>query len=457
MCSQPDLNTRLKNEIREKMEETRRYTLELVDIVDDNDFRRQLHKEFSPIGWHLGHIGNFEAFWILQRCKKEPSLSQYYDFFFSPVENPKPNREKLPEREEILEYLERVRKRVFQYLSQIDFYEDHPLLQGARVFKTIIQHEYQHNETIILLLQMLDVEKKRKPFIYDLRSSREKSDRVKIEKASHIEISEPKAPDGMVLIPGGTFLMGSFDEAESLDNERPQHSLYLKDYYIDIYPVTNGEFLKFIVEGGYEEKSLWTEEGWEWKTRNRIRTPLYWREKGKGRWVKKDLFKISKIEPDHPVVHISWYEADAYAKFVGKRLPTEEEWEKAASWNPELKKKNVYPWGDNEPESGRCNFNLQNGGTTSVYRYPDGKSFYGCFDMTGNVWEWTSSWFKPYDGFRAYPYEGYSVPYFDNQHKVLRGGSFATRGTILRSTLRNWYHPYYREIFVGFRCCKDIS
>jgi len=217
MCSQTDLNTSLKNKIREKMEEARRYTLELVDIVDDDDFRRQLHKEFSPIGWHLGHIGNFEAFWILQRCKQEPSLSEYYDFFFSPIENPKPNREKLPERREILEYLETVRKRVFQYLAQIDFYEDHPLLQEAKVFKMLIQHEYQHNETITLLLQMLDIEKKHKPFISGPHSSKEK--RVKIEKASYIEIPEPrapkpKAPEGMVLIPGGAFLMGSFDAAD---------------------------------------------------------------------------------------------------------------------------------------------------------------------------------------------------------------------------------------------------
>jgi formylglycine-generating enzyme required for sulfatase activity len=153
---------------------------------------------------------------------------------------------------------------------------------------------------------------------------------------------------------------------------------------------------------------------------------------------------------------VSWYEADAYARWLGKRLPCEEEWEKAASWDPERAEKRPYPWGEREPDPSTCNCDAAGEGTTGVGQYAAGRSPYGCEDMLGNVWEWTATWFQPYRGFAAFPYEGYSVPYFDRQHRVLRGGSWATRRHVLRPTFRNWYQPWVREIFAGFRCAKDL-
>ncbi|MCJ8280089.1 MAG: formylglycine-generating enzyme family protein, partial [Rivularia sp. ALOHA_DT_140] len=146
------------------------------------------------------------------------------------------------------------------------------------------------------------------------------------------------------------------------------------------------------------------------------------------------------------------YEAEAYAKFVGKRLPTEAEWEKAASWDEESKSRRIYPWGDKKPTSEYCNHNNIHNQTTPVNAYPLGQSAYGLYDTLGNVWEWTTSWFDAYQGFQHYPYKGYSQVYFDNQHKVLKGGSWATRPWALRSSFRNWYHPGVRQMFAGFRC-----
>ncbi|MEW6300427.1 MAG: SUMF1/EgtB/PvdO family nonheme iron enzyme, partial [Thermodesulfobacteriota bacterium] len=241
-----------------------------------------------------------------------------------------------------------------------------------------------------------------------------------------------------------------------LDNERPQSLIDLPPFLIDRFPVTNGEFLRFVRAGGYHNPSWWTPEGWQWREQSRVEHPLYWRQTPGGEWTEIGLTPARLLPLDHPVSNVSWYEADAYARFAGKRLPTEAEWEKAAVWDPDRNRKLPYPWGEEQPDGHHCNFNATVGGTTAVGRYAEYQSPYGCADTLGNVWEWTSSWFRPYPGFAAYPYEGYSVPYFDQQHRVLRGGSWATRRHVLRPSFRNWYHPWVREVFAGFRCAKDV-
>ncbi|NEO26333.1 MAG: SUMF1/EgtB/PvdO family nonheme iron enzyme, partial [Kamptonema sp. SIO4C4] len=178
--------------------------------------------------------------------------------------------------------------------------------------------------------------------------------------------------------------------------------------------------------------------GWHWLQENPVSQPLYWCDAPE--W------------EEHPVCGVSWYEAEAYANFVGKRLPTEAEWEKAACWHPEQGNNWLYPWGNAAPTTQCCNHNTMVGHTTPVNAYPGGQSPSGCWDMLGNVWEWTNSWFAGYSGFQYFPYKGYSQVYFDGQHRVLRGGSWATRPWAIRSSFRNWYHPWVRQLFVGFRC-----
>ncbi|MEB3121933.1 MAG: SUMF1/EgtB/PvdO family nonheme iron enzyme, partial [Snowella sp.] len=222
------------------------------------------------------------------------------------------------------------------------------------------------------------------------------------------------------------------------DNERTTQKIYLDSYQIDTYPVTCSEYQRFIEKGGYDDPNHWSKEGWQWKQKNLITQPLYW--------------ITSEERADHPVYGVSWYEASAYAKFIGKRLPTEAEWEKAASWDATHQQPRLYPWGEDLPDITRCNYGNPIGQTTPVNSYLKGKSAYGCQDMLGNVWEWTDSWFAPYPDFQPYPYPGYSQTYFDQQHRVLRGGSWATGMWGLRNSFRNWYHPWTREILAGFRC-----
>ncbi|MCS6925601.1 MAG: ergothioneine biosynthesis protein EgtB [Candidatus Binatia bacterium] len=425
----------------QELEAVRAETLRVCAQVDDTAFRTQVHPDFSPIGWHLGHIGVTESYWILQRCKGEPSLSPFYDWFFTPTENPKANRVNLPQRAHILAYLDQVRERVVSFLATCDLALPHPLLQQGKVINMLVQHEEQHNETMTVILRLLAA--RREGTVYGVPPAQPQA-------------SYSFGQEDMVVVPGGPLLMGSDDDTSTLDNERPRHRTTTGAFLIDRFPVTNGQFLQFLLAGGYRNPSWWTPAGWQWRERFGVEHPLYWRRAQNGEWWEIGLTQVHPLALDHPVSHVSWYEADAYARFAGKRLPTEAEWEKAATWDPARQRKLSYPWGEDQPDARHCNYNGTMHGTTPVGRYAAYPSPYGCVDMLGNVWEWTATWFHPYPGFVAYPYEGYSTPYFDGQHRVLKGGSWATRGHVLRPTFRNWYHPGVREICAGFRCAKDV-
>jgi iron(II)-dependent oxidoreductase len=343
----------LQSEIRSDMQHCRSRTLERIRSIDYDTFCTQAHADFSPIGWHLGHIAYTEALWILQRLAGYPPVMPEYHRLFAQDGLPKSQRVKLPEIATVLEYLEIVRSQVFEYLAIA------PLEQQERLWKWLIQHECQHAETIAIVLAL-------------------------INGATPPETEQNRH---MLLIPAGNFIQGSH-EMEAQDNERPAHTVYLEDYWIDRHPVTYGEYRSFIESGGYQHPEYWTAEGWDWVKSNKIVQPLY---SGKA---------------DQPVCGVSWYEADAYARFVGKRLPSEAEWEKAASYQ----------------------------------------------NMLGEVWQWTSTWFSGYSNFEHYPYPGYSQQYFDGKHRVLKGGSWATFPWAMRNSFRNWYYPQVREIFAGLRC-----
>lgn len=389
--------------IESALHQCRQLTLDLWADMDRDTFYQQAHPDFSPVGWHFGHIAFTEAYWILEQLAGYKPLWTEYKTFFAADGLPKQKRQHLPPRETIEDYLHTVRSKVLNYLATA------PIQKQARLWYWLIQHESQHSETISFLLQL---QGKKSP-CYP-RSS------------TFISDSE------MVKIPGGEFLMGS-NAIDTQDNERPEHSVYLDTYWIDTYPVTCGEYGEFIAAGGYQKREFWSEVGWEWLQLrpNPVNQPLY------------------SSDPNHPVCGVSWYEAEAYTRFVGKELPTEAEWEKAASWDEAKGEKLLYPWGNT---GSYCNCNGLVGKTTPVNAYPQGKSPAGCYDMLGNVWEWTNSWFDGYEGFESYPYPGYSQAYFDRQHRVLRGGSWATRSWGLRCSFRNWYHPWVRQIFAGFRC-----
>jgi gamma-glutamyl hercynylcysteine S-oxide synthase len=434
-----DRTQQRRDRIREWLQECRQGTLAIFEQVDEETFCYQVHPDFSPIGWHFGHIAYTESLWLRERSAGLAPLFPEHRRLFMADGLPKCDRVKLPNKAVIRHYLDTVRQEVLQVLKTID------LDRHERLWRWMLQHESQHCETIAFLLQ-LSVTSDQLPTTnsqFTIHNSQlTHHDAASLAKTLRQPLASPRtAPSPeMIQIPAGYFQRGN-DAIDALDNERPAHQVYLDTYWIDRYPVTCAQYRLFMKAGGYQNSVWWSDNGWQWLQQEKVTQPLYWLEDPQ--W------------DNHPVCGVSWYEAQAYAKFAGKRLPTEAEWEKAASWDGVNCLPRIYPWGEAKPDLERCNHNCAIAHTTPVNAYAKGRSAYGCDDMLGNVWEWTGSIFDGYEGFVSYPYTGYSQVYFDGQHQVLKGGSWATRPWALRTSFRNWYHPGVRQILAGFRCAKD--
>jgi iron(II)-dependent oxidoreductase len=436
-------------EIANLMTAARAATLSLFDMARESDLHESPGFGFRPIIWHLAHIGVFESYWIAQKLAGESALNARYERIFDPISTPREESKNLPSRREMEDYLCRVRERTHRVLEKINFDENDPLLRNAYVFHLVLQHEYQHQETLAYLLHLLDRTKKMQPTAEDFQA-REKETK---------ELSSDVAASEMVLVPAGAFSMGARSDSFAYDNELPMHWVEVPAFKIARVPVTNQEYAHFVDEGGYERHEWWSAEGLRARERENWTRPLYWESVVDGRgiksWRARTMFDEDALKPQHPVMGLSWYEAEAYARFMNKRLPTESEWEKAASWNEDEKRRHRFAWGDEEPDERRANYGTRLWGTTAVGQFPDGASRYGCLDMNGNVWEWTHSQFKGFPGFKAFPYPEYSETWFDGDHRVLKGGSWATRAPILRTSFRNFFRRHFRIAFAGLRLVED--
>ena len=312
---------------------------------------------------------------------------------------------------------------------------EHGLVVLGFVYHMVLQHEYQHNETMLQTLQLMEGEG--------------------YGPSPYIELPAVGATgEEMVHVPGGPFVMGTDDTGWALDNERGSHEVEVPGYYLDATPVTNRAYLAFVEDGGYEREEGWDPEGWRWIKDESVSAPKHWYQPEPHSWWTQRFGFDEPLSMDAPVVHVSWYEADAYARWAGKRLPTEAEWEKAASWDPETGTKRLFPWGDEPPDGGRANLDQLAFSVAEVGAYPAGASAYGALGMIGDVWEWTATDLYAYPGFESFPYREYSEVFFDDGYKVLRGGSWATRPGAIRNTFRNWDFQIRRQLFAGFRCAR---
>lgn len=363
-----------KEAIAERLAEARLRTLELIQPLDDEQLNRVYSPILSPLAWDLGHIANFEELWLVQTIGGRDPLHGELGRFYDAIENPRKTRGELPilRDAELRAYLADVRERTLDVLVEVEFDRDaeDPLLREGFVYEMLLAHEQQHNETMLQLLQMVDG--------YE-----------PLDAADGGPSTPPQSGPEMVAVAGGEHEIGAPAHGFAYDNERTRYMIELAAFEIDRTPVSNGTYIQYMEETAAEP-------------------PMYW-EADDGGWVLTTRGRRDPVDPAHPVLHVSWHEADAFAHWAGKRLPTEQEWEAA------------YP-------------SLQG---------------------VGQGWEWTSSDFLAYPGFEAFPYREYSEAFFGDTYKVLRGGSWATDRNVMRPSFRNWDLPQRRQIFAGIRCARD--
>jgi iron(II)-dependent oxidoreductase len=301
----------------------------------------------------------------------------------------------------------------------------------------IAQHEQQHDETMLITHQIRDGT----PVLH-------------APPPAPVPPGAAAALPAEVLVPAGGFTMGTSAQPWALDNERPAHTVELDAFFIDTTPVTNGAYAQFIGDGGYDERRWWSAAGWAHRQRAGLAAPLFWHRDG-GQWIRRRFGVVEPVPLADPVLHVCWYEAQAYARWAGRRLPTEAEWEKAARFDPRSGRSRRYPWGDDDPGPSHANLGQRHLRPAQAGSYPAGQAPCGARQLIGDVWEWTASDFLPYPGFLAWPYREYSEVFFGSGCKVLRGGSFAVDPVACRATFRNWDYPVRRQIFSGFRTARD--
>ncbi len=409
----------------------------LVDGFDEPVLRRQHDLLMSPLLWDLAHVANYEDLWLVRALGGDASRADL-DHLYDAFQQPRNVREALPllTLEDALGYGDTVRAVALDLLATADLGPDatDPLLRHGFVHSMVAQHEHQHAETVLAAIQLLPAAEG-----HQLAAPAPPSSRV--------------TPPAEVLVAAGPFTMGS-DDPWALDNERPSHEVELPAFWIDAAPITNEQYQRFVDAGGYDDGTWWTATGWAWRQEADLATPQFWRRDGDA-WLRLRFGHLEAVPAREPVQHVCWYEADAYARWAGRRLPTEAEWEKAARHDPLTGTTRRWPWGDLEPTSAHANLGQGHLQPAEVGAYPDGVSPAGCHQMVGDVWEWLASDFTPYPGFEAFPYKEYSEVFYGDGYKVLRGGSWATDTTVGRPTFRNWDLPIRRQIFAGFRTARD--
>jgi iron(II)-dependent oxidoreductase len=411
----------------------------LTGAVDDDDLVAQHSPLMSPLVWDLAHVGNQEELWLVRDVGGRPPVRRDIDELYDAFKHGRADRPSLPllGPAEARHYVREVRDKVLDVLSRSPL-EGRPLLDKAFAFGMVAQHEQQHGETMLATHQL-------------------RAGNAVLEASP-----PPRPPQGTslpaaeVLVPGGPFAMGTSTEPWALDNERPAHLVDVAPFFIDTAAVTNGAYLAFIDAGGYHEPTWWSVQGWAHRQEAGLSAPQFWHREAQTWWRRR--FGVPElVPPSEPVVHVSFHEAQAYAAWAGRRLPTEREWEKAARWDPTTGRSRRYPWGDDEPGPEHANLGQRHLRPAEAGAYPRGASPLGVYQLIGDVWEWTSSDFQGYPGFTAFPYPEYSRVFFGSGYKVLRGGSFGTDAVAVRGTFRNWDHPIRRQIFAGFRCARDAA
>ena len=419
--------------------DARRKTMEVVSDLSDEQLMGPQLRIVNPLLWEIGHVTWFQEKWVLRHAGGEAPIRADGDSLYDSAAIPHDSRWSLPlpSRSDTLAYMMAVRDRVLERI------ERGKLTEKERYFITLgVFHEDMHTEA----------------FTYTRQTHGWSSPVFSgLDPASSGETGPLR---GEVEIPGGRFLLGALQQEPFVfDNEKWAHPVEVRPFVIARAPVTQSEFAEFVEGEGYSRREFWSEPGWSWREGVGADYPVYWKSEAAGRWLRRNFDHWVPLEPYRPVLHVNWWEAEAYSHWAGRRLPTELEWEVAASAEPaqsgeELAAaKRRFPWGDDAAESERANLGWRAMGAVDVNALSAGDSAFGCRQMIGNVWEWTASEFGPYPGFEIDSYREYSQPWFST-HRVLRGGAWPTQPRLLRNTWRNFYTPDRRDVWAGFRTCR---
>jgi ergothioneine biosynthesis protein EgtB len=426
----------------ERLQDARRRTDELFAIVKRESLYERPIPERHRIIFYIGHLEAFDWNLLSERSfgqkPFQPHLDRLFAFGIDPVGGglPDDRPSDWPRLEEVQSYASRIRQILDSKIANSSGRSSAGEFPLPLLLNVAIEHRLMHAETLVYMLHQL-------AFGHKINPGKGSTDQ-----------QTGLVSQQMMEIPAGTATLGlrRSDEAFGWDNEYEICSVDVSAFVIDKFEVTNGQYLDFLRAEGYETRSFWNDDDWEWRAKNGVSNPVFWR-RNSDRWFYRGMFADEPLPLNAPV-YVSLAEARAYATWAGKDLPTEAEWHRAA-YADRTSEERAYPWGDAEPTGGLGNFNFTEWNPLPVNAFPAGESAFGVADMLGNGWEWTSTTFAPLPGFKAFPfYAGYSADFFDGKHFVIKGGSPRTAACMLRRSFRNWFQPHYQYVYAGFRCVQ---
>jgi iron(II)-dependent oxidoreductase len=441
---------RLETSLLTRLENARANTDALFALLPPNTYYERPIPERHRLIFYLGHLEAFDRNLLspaLDLGLDDSPFDKLFAFGIDPVGGGLPNDQprEWPEIGQVERYNRQVRARLDERLR--DPSVTRALAASAEIstlLQVAIEHRLMHAETLAYLLHNLSIEKK-------------------VPHAGPAIDARPAPDPKLVTIPSGIATLGQPRDALAFgwDNEFGMQRVLVPSFSISVFPVTNAEYLKFVQAGGYQAGKYWRTEDWDWVRKEKLEHPHFWKrasqspaEDAATKWEYRGMFSSIPLPPSWPV-YVSFAEAAAFAKWAGRKLPTEEQWQRAAYGTPEGREQ-IYPWGDEPAEFWRGNFNQDRWDPTGVDTHPEGASGFGIYDLLGNGWEWTSTTFGPLPGFEPFDfYRGYSADFFDGKHYVMKGGSARTDTCMLRRAYRNWFQPHYPYIYSSFRCVEE--